>query len=54
MDKRRLIEKNLEDCSGILRLRPAWVARDFIGPGKRLGLSEDKYYIEGRGWICER
>lgn len=39
---------------GILRLEPAWVARDFLPPGRRLGLPEDRYDVGARGAICER
>jgi hypothetical protein len=45
-----LIDKN----KGILRLKPAWVARDFLPPGKRLGLPEELYNLGERGGICER
>jgi len=44
----------LSDGNGILRLEPAWVARDFLPPGRRLGLSEDAYDLEVRGAVCER
>nr|MBC8448358.1 hypothetical protein [Chloroflexota bacterium] len=39
---------------GILRLEPAWVARDFLPPGRRLGLKEEEYDVGERGWISER
>ncbi len=39
---------------GILRLKPAWVARDFIPPGRRLGLPQSDYELGPRGGICER
>ena len=51
---RKTVEKALEDGNGILRLRPAWVTRDFMPPGKRLGLDESDYYAGVRGNICER
>jgi hypothetical protein len=51
---RSIIEKELEINKGILRLKPAWVARNFIGPGKRLGLPEEEYNLDERGGICER
>lgn len=44
----------LEKHNGILRLKPAWVARDFLPPGKRLGLPEEMYDLGERGGICER
>jgi hypothetical protein len=40
--------------NGVLRLDPAWVARDFLPPGRRLGLPEDAYDVGERGFICER
>jgi hypothetical protein len=44
----------LSDGNGILRLEPAWVARDFLPPGRRFGLPEDAYDLGVRGAICER
>jgi hypothetical protein len=40
--------------NGVLRLAPAWVARDFLPTGRRLGLAEDEYDVGERGAICER
>ncbi len=51
---REMIEKALAQQGGILRLEPAWVARDFLPPGKRLGLPDDQYAVGERGWISER
>ncbi|HTP27933.1 MAG TPA: hypothetical protein VMK12_20050 [Anaeromyxobacteraceae bacterium] len=51
---RRILEAELTRTGGLLRLRPAWVARDFLRPGKRLGLREDQYAVGPRGFICER
>lgn len=54
-DKRReAVEKALDKGNGILRLEPAWVARDFLPPGRRLGLKEKEYEAGERGWISER
>ncbi|TFG65394.1 MAG: hypothetical protein E4H36_00100 [Spirochaetales bacterium] len=54
-DKRlALLTKELAKSNGILPLKPAWVARDFLPPGKRLGLPEDAYKAGKRGWISER
>ena len=37
MDKRReTVEEALAAGNSILRLEPAWVARDFLPPGRRL------------------
>lgn len=52
--KRKIVEKALAMGNGILRLEPAWVARDFLPPGRRLGLKEHEYEVGERGWICER
>ncbi len=52
---RRAIEKAITETNGILRLEPAWVARDFLPPGKRFrGLPEKMYHLGKRGGICER
>ena len=51
---KHLIEDEVEKNNGILRLEPAWVARNFIPPGKRLGLPEDQYNLGERGAVCER
>lgn len=57
MDKetlRDIISKELDKNGGLLRLQPCWVARDFLKPGKRLGLPEREYDVGDRGFICER
>jgi hypothetical protein len=54
MSTRSIVEKALADGGGVLRLEPAWVARDFLPPGRRLGLKESEYNVGERGWICER
>ena len=54
LEKRTILEKELEKGNGILNLKPAWVARDFLPPGKRLGLKEEEYNVGERGWISER
>jgi hypothetical protein len=40
--------------NGVIRMEPAWVARDFLPPGRRLGLPEDAYDVGDRGYLCER
>ena len=35
--RRDHVERALSDGDGILRLAPAWVARDYLPPGGRLG-----------------
>jgi hypothetical protein len=53
-NKRAIVEKAIAGGNGILRLEPAWVARDFLPPGRRLGLKESEYAVGERGWISER
>ncbi len=52
--KRNIVENALGKGNGILRLEPAWVARDFLPPGRRLGLKDEEYEVGERGWISER
>ena len=51
---RGTLEEVLAEGDGMLRLEPAWVARDFVPPGRRLGLPEEAYDVGERGYICER
>lgn len=51
---RKQVAAALEKGDGILGLKPAWVSRDFLPPGKRLGLKEKEYDAGERGYICER
>ncbi len=51
---RTVVEREITVEDGILRLKPAWVARDFLPPGRRLGLPDDRYDLGERGGICER
>ncbi|MGI8701303.1 MAG: hypothetical protein ACR2JU_08880 [Nocardioidaceae bacterium] len=51
---RRQVDAMLERSDGVLRLEPAWVARDFLPPGRRLGLPEGEYDVGERGFVCER
>jgi hypothetical protein len=48
------VKQALDKGAGILRLTPAWVARDFLPPGRRLGLKDEEYEVGERGWISER
>ncbi len=52
--RQEIVVENLGKNNGILRLEPAWVARDFLPPGRRLGLKEEEYEVGERGWISER
>ncbi|MBI2619850.1 MAG: hypothetical protein HYW57_07190 [Ignavibacteriales bacterium] len=51
---RNIVERAAERFNGIIPLEPAWVARDFLPPGQRLGCSEDQYELGPRGGISER
>jgi hypothetical protein len=50
----QIVDKAIEEGNGVLRLDPAWVARSFLAPGRRLGLDESQYELGERGGICER
>ena len=49
-----VLDQALAESDGILRLEPTWVARDFLPPGRRLGLPDSAYDVGERGYICER
>jgi hypothetical protein len=51
---RDAVLKELENNDGLLAMQPCWVTRDFLPPGKRLGLSEEEYPAGARGSVCER
>jgi hypothetical protein len=51
---RTVLDRELSANDGVLRLEPAWVARDWLPPGRRLGLDEHEYSAGERGFICER
>lgn len=53
-DIRETVLDFIQSSDGILRLRPAWVAHDFLKAGKRLGLKEEEYDAGERGSIMER
>jgi hypothetical protein len=52
--RRDSVERALSEGNGVLRLEPAWVARDFLPAGRRLGLADDAYDLGERGAMCER
>jgi hypothetical protein len=54
MRVRDRVDALLGDQGGVLRLEPAFVARDFLPAGRRLGLAESAYDVGERGAICER
>jgi hypothetical protein len=49
-----VLKSELNRNNGLLRLKPAGVARTFLPPGKRLGLTNEECKVGERGWICER
>jgi hypothetical protein len=49
-----IVFRELERSNGILRIKPTWVARDFLPSGRNLGLDESEYDVGIRGEICER
>jgi hypothetical protein len=51
---RDAVERALADGSGTLRLEAAWVAREWLPPGRRLGLPDASLDVGERGFICER
>jgi mannose-6-phosphate isomerase class I len=51
---RAVVERALAAADGILRLQPAWVARDWLPPGRRLPVPDARYDVAERGFICER
>lgn len=53
-NQKEILHRKIEKLGGIMRLEPAWVARDFLPPGKRFGLPEAMYELGERGGICER
>ena len=52
----RVLELALDAGDGLLRLKPNWVPRTFVNPGRRLKLHPDDWYAYGahRGGIDER
>ena len=51
---RAVVLDELKNKGGKLAMRPAWVTRDFLPPGKRLGLGEEEYDAGESGAVCER
>ncbi len=50
-ETRDVVHGALAENDGILGLEPAWVARDWLPPGRRLGLSEEEYDLGERGYL---
>lgn len=53
-ETRQTLGRLIAETGGVLRLDPAFVARDWLPPGRRLGLAPDAYDLGERGFICER
>ncbi len=53
-ETRQTLSRLIAETGGILRLDPAFVARDWLPPGRRLGLAPEAYDLGERGFICER
>lgn len=51
---RALVEETIRSSGGVLQMDPALVARDWLAPGRRMGLSDAEYDVGERGFICER
>lgn len=54
MKTAEIVGSAIVDREGILKLRPAWVAHDFLTAGRRLGLKPEDYDAGERGAIMER
>lgn len=56
MNMKSILHKEIERRQGILQLKPCWVHRTLLPPGKRLKLNPDDLYHAGadHGGVCER
>ena len=56
MDKKKLLQEEIQRRNGILQLIPCWVHRTLLPPGKRLKLDPNDLYHAGadHGGVCER
>lgn len=56
MDSKEKIKMEIKKRNGILNLKPCWVHRTLLPPGKRLKLNPDDLYRAGadHGGVCER
>lgn len=48
------VARLIAEGDGLLQLDPAFVARSWMTPGRRLGLPDEQYDAGERGWLCER
>jgi hypothetical protein len=53
-DVRTAVTRAIEASAGILDLNAALVARDWIAPGRRLGLTTEQETVGERGFLAER
>lgn len=51
---RTAVEQGIEKFNGIVPPMPAWVAGDFLPPGHRLDLLENRNELGERAGACER
>lgn len=56
MSKLSLLENQLNDYQGVARMKPTWLPRTFLPPGRRLKIHPDDIYAFGveKGGIAER
>lgn len=56
MDMKMIFREEMKRRHGILQLKPCWVHRTLLPPGKRLKLNPDDLYHAGanHGGVCER
>lgn len=54
--KVKFLQNEIEKNKGLLRMKPTWIFRSFLPPGKRLKLHPADLYVKGadKGAICER
>lgn len=52
--KEDILLEDFKKNDGILQMKPCWVTRDFLPPGKRFKLTEKEYEAGKKGAVCER
>lgn len=52
----KLLQNEIKKNKGLLRMKPTWIFRKFLPPGRRLKIHPDDLYAKGvdKGAICER
>lgn len=55
-EKINLLKNEIEKNKGLLRMKPTWIFRNFLPPGRRLKIHPHDLYAKGvdKGAICER